>query len=658
VIGPWERIEGSSHDDELDAGVEARVADPLWMLARQWQVGELRGDDAGSPITARLAWTATRLTSYRPGTDGPVVPIPTRQPLERVVEAAPAPSAGSARLHWSARLGAQLVRRLSRRRLDDVVAALRDAVGAPVENDALALPGAGTMTVQVLARRALDGAALLAARDATVQEALAGLPADRRTAGLEVIDEWRARTRSRFATPPVDTWDDHRLEHRFSVAAGASASETVLTAAEYTGGHLDWYSFDVDPAGRHQPESDERDPGDEGDEGDAGVVHGDVSAIPTPIRYAGQPAARWWAFEEGNAHFGDIAAAPGDLGRLLLADYATVYGNDWCSVPLRLPIGTIVRVDGLTVFDTMGRRTDIPPAALLDHPRGDRPSDPETTGPADRSQQDRRPFRLYELDGDPSVAAGLAPLLFLPPTVSGSDAGPALERVELVRDEAANLAWGIERFVEGPTGRAVDRLQHWRTSTSTSDGERTNTSTSDGEAISGGPSTPGTGGHTPGGARTAPDHDLPEPTPGQGIPMPTPGPGPADPSHPPPEQQPGQDAWRYRLEATAPPFWIPFVPARSGSGAQVRLRRARMQEWELLDRSLVGAKGELLQPRRPMAIEEEEVPSGGVTVERRWQTARWVDGSMHVWLQRSKTAGHGERSSGVRWDILEEAGTD
>ncbi|MDH3260023.1 MAG: hypothetical protein OEM84_03525, partial [Acidimicrobiia bacterium] len=107
-------------------------------------------------------------------------------------------------------------------------------------------------------------------------------------------------------------------------------------------------------------------------------------------------------------------------------------------------------------------------------------------------------------------------------------------------------------------------------------------------------------------------------------------------------------------EATAPPFWIPFIPTRIGSGAQIKLRRARMQEWELLDRDLVGPKGELLQADQRMVIEEEEVPRGGVSLERRWQLARWTDGSVHVWLQRSKQLGHGERSSGVRWDILDD----
>ena len=64
-----------------------------------------------------------------------------------------------------------------------------------------------------------------------------------------------------------------------------------------------------------------------------------------------------------------------------------------------------------------------------------------------------------------------------------------------------------------------------------------------------------------------------------------------------------------------------------------------MQEWELLDRSVTGPKGELLQPRQPMVIEEEEVPRGGATLERRWQSARWTDGSLHVWLQRTKRLG-------------------
>lgn len=175
--------------------------------------------------------------------------------------------------------------------------------------------------------------------------------------------------------------------------------------------------------------------------------------------------------------------------------------------------------------------------------------------------------------------------------------GPALERVELVRDEAANLAWAIERLVEGPLGRAVDRADAWHAA-----------------------------------------HPPAEPEPA-GEPV-----GYAD------------QAWRYRLESESPPWWIPLVPERMAQGsAQTRLRRARMAAWDRLDDAHVGPKGALLEPAAPLTLHEEEVPRSGVRVERAWQHARWVDGSVHVWQQRRKRRGRGERSSGLRWDALDRA---
>ena len=92
VIGPWDRIEGSPHDDELDAGVEAHLADPLWLLTRQWQVGELRADDAARPVAARLEWRAAPVQTYRPGRRRAAAADARGRPLERVVEAAPPPT--------------------------------------------------------------------------------------------------------------------------------------------------------------------------------------------------------------------------------------------------------------------------------------------------------------------------------------------------------------------------------------------------------------------------------------------------------------------------------------------------------------------------------------------------------------------------------------
>ena len=38
----------------MRASLSARVFDPLWLLTRQWQVGEFQGEDAGMPVLARV----------------------------------------------------------------------------------------------------------------------------------------------------------------------------------------------------------------------------------------------------------------------------------------------------------------------------------------------------------------------------------------------------------------------------------------------------------------------------------------------------------------------------------------------------------------------------------------------------------------------------
>src|SRR5215203_1910982 len=35
--------------------LRAEIRDPLWMLTRQWQMGEFQAEDCGSPIDARIA---------------------------------------------------------------------------------------------------------------------------------------------------------------------------------------------------------------------------------------------------------------------------------------------------------------------------------------------------------------------------------------------------------------------------------------------------------------------------------------------------------------------------------------------------------------------------------------------------------------------------
>src|SRR5438270_13752458 len=87
----WTRLEPQSVTGDPTPGLEARVHDPLWLLCRQWQLGELEGDDAGSPLGVELAAQTSLLTRWQAGSWDADVPLPPRdlapgQLLQPVVE--------------------------------------------------------------------------------------------------------------------------------------------------------------------------------------------------------------------------------------------------------------------------------------------------------------------------------------------------------------------------------------------------------------------------------------------------------------------------------------------------------------------------------------------------------------------------------------------
>jgi len=48
TITVWNRLEGRPRRADFDRALKAEVRDPLWMLTKQWQLGEFKADDAGS----------------------------------------------------------------------------------------------------------------------------------------------------------------------------------------------------------------------------------------------------------------------------------------------------------------------------------------------------------------------------------------------------------------------------------------------------------------------------------------------------------------------------------------------------------------------------------------------------------------------------------
>ncbi|HEY6133920.1 MAG TPA: hypothetical protein VIW70_08085, partial [Rubrivivax sp.] len=223
--------------------------------------------------------------------------------------------------------------------------------------------------------------------------------------------------------------------------------------------------------------------------------------------------------------------------------------------------------------------------------------------------------------------------LCLPDTLSGTLEGAPLEELLLVRDEMANLAWGIERRVQGTSGEPLDR-------------------------------------------KLEADHlafrqRLPE--------------------------APNDPLLVYRLATQVPVHWIPLVPKGEGGALrfEVKLRRGGMarfysvepalmadpayaafidlmrQQNEFIEEGAVengvqmfvihprgrllkadpGAQGAVLATDS-LAVAEEEVPRAGAIVRRSFQYARTSDGRAYLWVGRSKLAGSGESNSALSFDSI------
>jgi hypothetical protein len=595
-ITSWTRIEPDPASDDLQTSLSARVLDPLWMLARQWQVGEFQAEDTGTPVMARVRARATPLCRIHLGelphdTQTQAPPYdPAAVPLEVLVErrAARAHAAGDLRaLRLTVDAGLHFLRMLR------AAALSRDYTVAFVGQFALAAPDtavAGSLDAdtrtfwRLSAGRALDARTLEAAIRARGAAALAALPAlgiapgdraevrDAATAWLAWYDDLVAEPSS----PAEDAWVPARLEYQVSVAARITEDpfgERTLTATAFTGGRLDWSSFDVNA------------------EVNTGTTPADHAAtasvvstsVPAPVSVPGAPAVRFWAFEDARLDVGRLATTPTDLAHLLLTEYASSYGNDWFLVPLTLPVGSLTAIDSLVVTDSFGVRT-------LLRPIGDR-----SLAETDWSMWQ---MAWTHRDGLATVPGVERNLFFLPPSLGDALAGPALEDVLLMRDETANLAWGIERTVASPVETAA----------------ALNPSPADDDPAA------------PGGPEDATGVDT-----GQGgIPS------------------------RYRLATSVPSNWVPLVPVEvTLTDGQVveRLQVGAVLQPDGSQR-VQAARSELLTVP-DLLVFDEEVPREGVGVTEGRRLARWMDGSTWLWAARSVRVGRGEGSSGLRFDSLE-----
>lgn len=609
----WNRLEGRPRKADFDRSLRAEVRDPLWMLTRQWQFGEFKGEDAGSAVKARVQLNTTKLDRYavksenRDATGGGqflnAVPhdqsVPLEIEVERELVLSDGPEPNTADLALRSQMGRHWLRLLKQAGLGlpNVKAAIVQEFGfddisdrepansneqleaAHLESDPIAW-----QALRAIKGRLPDGRKLLVAikngtfdtfvdaqLDAVLAQVLKDLGKDFRS--------WFERLYSQPQTDIEDAWAPSYLEYQFAVSAPEDESgekRATLVAEQYYHGSLDWYAFDVDTQRRLEDLPETQFPENGFD------VRPPVGFLPSQIEFNGMPNVRFWEFEERKTDFGSIRAGTTDVPLLLLAEFGLIYGNDWTVVPYNLEVGSLADIKGIIVTDVFGIQTLIRRAG-------------------EGQQMDWQKWSMYNLRST-SGADSVDKRLFLPPSLAKVYESSPIEKVVLARDEMSNLVWGVEETVPGVSGRGVNGFEA-------------------GKALSNYFSTN--------------EPDTPQP------------------------QTTNEAKIQYVFGTSVPENWIPFIPARKpGSNRQIRLQRAQMPRLtNVINDSTIQPRGRILRvnldnggENTTYFVHEEEVSRAGVIVTRKFQRARGANGEVFTWIGRRKETGRGEGASGLIFD--------
>lgn len=204
------RLESDEAATDLARGLAAEVADPAWLLGRQWQLGEFQGEDAASPIHVSFTRHVTRIELVTDAGDSDA----RHTPPEALVESEPEE-------WWTVGRRVRLGRSVTSRAPDPLP-----------DDDAHLLLTDLPVPYQALNGTGYDGRQLW-----------------RHRKDLNLDTAWFD------PTPPADP-DDFWDPAEFAYDADFTAGDATLKLRRHVGGDLDWYS--VDAEGRFSPDAGEQ----------------------------------------------------------------------------------------------------------------------------------------------------------------------------------------------------------------------------------------------------------------------------------------------------------------------------------------------------------------------------------------------------------------
>jgi hypothetical protein len=602
TLTQWNRLESRPRKVDFTRTMRAEIRDALWMMTRQWQLGELTAQDVGIPVTAKIFYHNTILDKIRLG-DNEIISLKNDLPLETLVE--------RENIHVRKRSGKDHINDVAlsnsfRKRLinlikdedgfskaikENIVKELNEHPSlqyylpttnidpANFEDISIKINSELHQMHAAYASRAFHGGKLyISLKSGDKLSSYTTNLATTNKNKLDVIGEtgvvWFNNLFNQSNSDKNAAWHPNHLEYQFStVSPDAAGNPILLQAKEYFGGRLDWHASDVSlvnnisnteftsnlRAELHTKNNDE--------------------VIPAEIEFPGMPHSRWWEIEKGNLNFSQIQPNKTDLAKLLFAEFGLLFSNNWFVMPLTLPFGSLTKIERIEIKDTFGQYT---------------------VSKQYQNYAENKNWGLFNLANSETDNTIDSQYLYLPPVAYDLLVSEPLEKVNFIRDEMANMVWGIESVIPNGMGMGIDGnamavqiREYYNGLSPVKINEESNAAN-----IS------------------------------------------------------------YQLVSEVPENWNPFITVNIQNGnllsRQIQLQRAQ------LPRIVEGNDPMRIEPRTslllkelsPYYIFEEEIPKLGAVIELNWQRTRMANGKNIVWLGRKKTIGRGEASSALAYDQI------
>lgn len=410
----------------IKRSLRAEIRDPLWMLARQWQMAEFTAEDAGSASLVTTEIISRKFNKIRLGNSPNKFDIDGNTPVEAIVECCDIFDTYMVKIE----MGFQwlnLLKSINKQELNKTYFDFNFNT-SPLENLRLEIPPTlnnynksiinekKEYLELAVNKQIIDGSKLykyLSNFTNKASDFLSSPDPEVDNLGVKFVEIYK-----KIYTLPVSevntAWISERQEYRFSYSSEISNDKVEMTADEYYDGRFDWNDVNISKTSNSSLDIENK---------LKKIIK--INAIPTGVKFPSMTLKRWWEIENTNTNIGNIDVFNYDSASLVFTEFSLIYSNDWSIIPVLLETGTYSEIYEMTVKDVFGQISKIKHFKDIDG-----------------NIEDWSVFSIQNSNPD-IVDKGL----FFPAAVNNYYESQPIETVIFARDEMANVVWGIEHII-------------------------------------------------------------------------------------------------------------------------------------------------------------------------------------------------------------------